>query len=96
MGPQMFFLAISNNLPIFTDELARARKEYDELQKSGKVARLERHTFGFSGQLVQVGVKVQFPVPEIIDGEFVSFIVDVYKRQVLADRTLHAEAGERW
>ncbi len=27
---------ISNNLPIFTDELARARKEYDELQKSGK------------------------------------------------------------
>lgn len=36
MGPQMFFLAISNNLPIFTDELARARKEYDELQKSGK------------------------------------------------------------
>ncbi len=43
--------------------------------QSGKVARLERHTFGFSGQLVQVGVKVQFPVPEIIDGEFVSFIV---------------------
>ena len=36
MGPQMFFLAISNNLPVFTDELARARKEYDELQKSGK------------------------------------------------------------
>lgn len=36
MGPQMFFLAISNNLPIFTDELARARKEYDELQMSGK------------------------------------------------------------
>ena len=36
MGSQMFFMAISNNLPIFTDELARARKEYDELQKSGK------------------------------------------------------------
>ena len=36
MGPQMFFMAISNNLPIFTDELARARKEYDELQMSGK------------------------------------------------------------
>ena len=35
-GPQIFFSAISNNLPIFTDELARARKEYDELQKSGK------------------------------------------------------------
>jgi hypothetical protein len=36
MGPQMFFLAISNNLPVFTDELARARKEYDELVKAGK------------------------------------------------------------
>ncbi|EJX04279.1 hypothetical protein EVA_07622 [gut metagenome] len=36
VGPQTFFMAISNNLPIFTDELARARKEYDELQKSGK------------------------------------------------------------
>lgn len=36
MGPQMFFLAISNNLPIFTDELARARKEYDALMKAGQ------------------------------------------------------------
>lgn len=36
MGPQMFFLAISNNLPVFTDELARARKEYDGLVKAGK------------------------------------------------------------
>lgn len=38
MGPQMFFLAISNNLPIFTDELARARKEYDALTASGQKA----------------------------------------------------------
>lgn len=36
MGPQMFFLAISNNLPVFTDELARARKEYDALVASGQ------------------------------------------------------------
>ena len=36
MGPQMFFLAISNNLPMFTDEVARARKEYDSLVASGK------------------------------------------------------------
>lgn len=38
MGPQMFFLAISNNLPILTDELARARKEYDALIKTGQKA----------------------------------------------------------
>ena len=38
MGPQMFFLAISNNLPIFTDELARARREYDLLTASGQKA----------------------------------------------------------
>ena len=38
MGPQMFFMAISNNLPVFTDELARARKEYDALIKTGNKA----------------------------------------------------------
>lgn len=35
MGPQMFFMAISNNLPIFTDELARARKEYEAITAAG-------------------------------------------------------------
>ena len=38
MSPQMFFLAISNNLPIFTDELAKARKEYQLLTEAGKSA----------------------------------------------------------
>lgn len=36
MGPQMFFLAISNNLPIFTDELKRAKDEYNDLVNAGK------------------------------------------------------------
>lgn len=36
MGPQMFFMAISNNLPIFTDKLARARKEYEAMIASGQ------------------------------------------------------------
>ena len=38
MGPQMFFLAISNNLPVFADEVARARKEYELLTASGQKA----------------------------------------------------------
>lgn len=38
MGPQMFFLAISNNIPMFTDALSSARKEYEELTKAGKKA----------------------------------------------------------
>lgn len=38
MGPQMFFLAISNNIPMFTDALASARKEYEELTKAEKKA----------------------------------------------------------
>lgn len=37
-GPQMFFLAISNNIPMFTDALASARKEYEALTKAGKKA----------------------------------------------------------
>ena len=38
MGPQMFFLAISNNLPMFTDALAQARKEYQMMTAAGKAA----------------------------------------------------------
>lgn len=38
MGPQMFFLAISNNIPMVQDALAQARKEHDALVESGKKA----------------------------------------------------------
>lgn len=38
IGPQMFFLAISNNIPMFTEALASARKEYEALTKAGKKA----------------------------------------------------------
>lgn len=38
MGPQMFFMAISNNLPIFADAVSRARLEYEALTKAGQKA----------------------------------------------------------
>lgn len=38
MGPQMFFLAMSNNIPMFTDALSSARQEYEALTKAGKKA----------------------------------------------------------
>ena len=38
VGWSTFFLAISNNLPILSDELARARKEYNELKAAGQQA----------------------------------------------------------
>lgn len=38
MGWNTFFLAISNNLPILSDEISRARKEYEMLKKSGQSA----------------------------------------------------------
>lgn len=38
IGPQMFFLAISNNIPMFTGALSSARQEYEELTKAGKKA----------------------------------------------------------
>lgn len=37
-GPQTFFAAISNNLPMLTDEISRARTQYNELLKSGQKA----------------------------------------------------------
>lgn len=38
MGPQMFFLAISNNISMFTDALSSARQEYEALTRAGKKA----------------------------------------------------------
>lgn len=38
MGANMFFLAISNNLPILADELKRARVEFDNLKKTNQAA----------------------------------------------------------
>lgn len=38
MGPQMFFLAISNNIPMFTDAVGNARKEYERLTAAGQKA----------------------------------------------------------
>ena len=38
MGPQMFFMAISNNLPVFADAVSRARLGYEALTKAGQKA----------------------------------------------------------
>lgn len=38
MGANMFFLAISNNLPILADNIQNARREYEALTKSGQQA----------------------------------------------------------
>lgn len=38
MGANMFFLAISNNLPILADNIKQARTEYDLLKKSNQAA----------------------------------------------------------
>lgn len=38
LGPQMFFLAISNNIPMFTDAVSNARKEYELMTAAGKKA----------------------------------------------------------
>ena len=38
IGPEMFFLAISNNIPMFTDALASAKEKYKELTDAGQKA----------------------------------------------------------
>lgn len=38
MGANMFFLAISNNLPILADNIRMARREYEAMTKSGQQA----------------------------------------------------------
>lgn len=38
MGPQMFFMAISNNIPVLQDAISSARTEYDRLTATGQKA----------------------------------------------------------
>lgn len=62
MGFNTFFLAISNNLPMLTDELSKARKEYKELKEAGEDAepvweQLKKGIFNWQTALI-VGVTV--------------------------------------
>lgn len=72
MGPQMFFLAISNNLGPFQDALAAARKEYKDTIAAGKDA------IPVWKQLLS-SLKGSGPILALITTLFVAFGDDIIK-----------------
>lgn len=78
VSPQQFFLAISNNLPMVTDEIARARQEIKALQAEGKSApslfsRLTSSIFSW-----QVGLSIAITLLTAFGKQIGNFISDMF------------------
>lgn len=73
MGPQMFFLAISNNLPLLQDALSSARKEFDELTAKGKEATPVWEQVAESIVSPQAAIAVGITLLTVYGDEIVSF-----------------------
>lgn len=79
MGLNMFFLAISNNLPILTDEIKRAKAANDELKASGQKGvpvwkQLVSSLFSWQSAMM-VGITLL----SMYGKEFTKFISDLFK-----------------
>ena len=94
MGPQMFFLAISNNLPIFADAVARARQEYQMLVAANRQAvPVWRQILSslLSWQTVMVGGIAAL----VLYGDRITgFVADLFRGKQAFDST--AAAAERF
>ena len=94
MGPQMFFLAISNNLPIFADAVARARQEYQMLVAANRQAvPVWRQILSslLSWQTVMVGGITAL----VLYGDRITgFVADLFRGKQAFDST--AAAAERF
>lgn len=93
MGPQMFFLAISNNLPILQDALVSARNEFNTLTAAGKEATPVWKQVAKSIVSPQALIAVGITLLVTYGDEIVSFIKKVFKVNDSMDAM--AEATER-
>ena len=73
MGPQMFFLAISNNIPLLQDALSSARKEFDALTAAGKTATPVWKQVAKSIVSPQAAIAVGITLLSVYGDEIVSF-----------------------
>ena len=73
MGPQMFFLAISNNIPLLQDALSSARKEFDALTAAGKTATPVWKQVAKSIVSPQAAIAVGITLLTVYGDEIVSF-----------------------
>ena len=93
MGPQMFFLAISNNLPVLQDALASARNEFKTLTAAGKEATPVWKQVAKSIVSPQALIAVGITLLVTYGDEIVNFIKKVFKVNDSMDAM--AEATER-
>lgn len=86
MGPQMFFLAISNNIPLLQDALSSARKEFDALTAAGKTATPVWEQVAKSIVSPQAAIAVGITLLTVYGDEIVSFAKKMLsgKREVIS------------
>ena len=73
MGPQMFFLAISNNIPLLQDALSSARKEFNALTAAGEEATPVWKQVAKSIVSPQAAIAVGITLLTVYGDEIVSF-----------------------
>lgn len=79
MGPQMFFLAISNNIPLLQDALSSARKEFNALTAAGKEATPVWKQVAKSIVSPQAAIAVGITLLTVYGDEIVSFAKKMIK-----------------
>lgn len=86
-GPQMFFLAISNNISPFQDALSSARKEYQMLMEAGKSAipvwkQLLKSVFS-----LQTGLSVATTLLVVYGDKITEWISTLFRASAAVDKT---------
>ena len=86
-GPQMFFLAISNNIGPFQDALSSARKEYRMLMEAGKSAipvwkQLLKSVFS-----IQAGLSVAATLLVVYGDKITEWISTLFRASAAVDKT---------
>lgn len=79
MGPQMFFLAISNNIPLLQDALSSARKEFNALTAAGEEATPVWKQVAKSIVSPQAAIAVGITLLTVYGDEIVSFAKKMIK-----------------
>ena len=79
MGPQMFFLAISNNIPLLQDALSSARKEFNALTAAGREATPVWKQVAKSIVSPQAAIAVGITLLTVYGDEIVSFTKKMIK-----------------
>ena len=85
MGWNTFFLAISNNLPILTDEIKRAKDEYNALKAAGQQATPVWKQVASSLLSWQTALTVGITLLTMYGGEIIDWVSGLFKAQKQLD-----------